>query len=150
MKRAQTGIILILSAIILLSCSKEKQIARRLEGMWQVDIYQKSVYGNGSPVITESGSAGNAGSFEFFSNGEGQYNIIKDLGDNMYYGDDEFLWTNTSETISIRTNSGLTKKFDVVENKTDKMIFERSQVYYFSDGEQGVSYTMDERITLVK
>ncbi len=151
MKRLQSVLLLIMSAIILVSCSKEKILAKRLEGMWSIDVYQKSVYGNGTPVPPpESATAGNAGNFEFFSNGEGQFNVVKNLGKDTYYGEGDFHWTNTGNTVSIRAVSGGTKKFDVVTNKKDKMVWERTQIYYYPDGEQGVNYTMEERITLVK
>ncbi len=150
MKRVQTIAMLLLLSLVISSCSKQKQIARRLEGMWQVDVYQKTVYGDGNPILAESGSAGNAGTFEFFDDGKGKYNILKNLGNNMFYGDEEFVWTNTSDAVSIRTNSGATKKFDVITNKNDKMVFERSQPYPYGGGQPGVAYTMDERITLVK
>ena len=143
--------LLLISTFVLTSCSKEKILAKRLEGMWTIDVYQKVVYGDGTPVpFPESNSAGNAGKMEFWDDGTGQYNVVKDLGQDMWYGEGEFDWTNTSETVSIRSTTGSTKKFDVVTNKKNKQVWERSQIYYFSDGEPGVKYTLEERITLVK
>ncbi|MCF8372450.1 MAG: hypothetical protein K9H64_12550 [Bacteroidales bacterium] len=151
MKRLHSVLFILLSAIILVSCSKEKILSKRLEGMWDIDVYQKIVYGDGTPLPPpESGTAGNAGKFEFFSDGKGQFNVIKDLGQDMYFGEDDFLWTNTSESVSIRTTTGGTKKFEVVTNKKDKMVWERTQIYSYSGGQHGVSYTMEERITLLK
>ena len=151
MKRTQSVLLLLLSALLLISCSKEKILAKRLEGMWTIDVYQKSVYGNGTPVpFPESNSASNAGKFEFFDDGKGQFNLTKDLGQDTFQDEGTFLWTNTGNSVSIRIDGGFTKKFDVVTNKKDKMVWERSQVYYYSEGESGVNYTMDERLTLVK
>lgn len=151
MKRLSSVLFIILSAIIVLSCSKEKILTKRLEGKWDIDVYSKTVYGNGTPVPPpESGSVGNAGKFEFFSDGKGQFNINRNLGQDTYTGFDEFVWTNTGETVSIRTPSGMTKKFDVTTNKKSKMVWERSQVYYYAEGQSGVNYTMEERLTLVK
>ena len=123
MKKFQT-IIALLTLILFVgsSCSKENRIARRLEGMWSIDVYQKTVYGDNSPVFSESSSVNNAGTFEFNDDGTGMYNILKNLGTNTYTGDAEFLWTNTSETVSIKTTSG-TNTYELLESKSDKMVW---------------------------
>jgi len=142
--------ILIIFGIIISSCSKQSLIERRLVGTWQVDVYQKTVYGDGDPVLSESGSFNMVGTFIFESDGKGMYNILKNLGEGTYTGDAEFIWTNTESTLSIRTNTG-TNVFTFVKNDKDEMIFEREvKSFYFPENDHEVYYEMIERITLVK
>ncbi len=150
MKNLISIALVIILGLSLNSCSKEKLISKRLVGKWQIDIYQKTVYGDGSPVLSESNSFNTAGDFEFNEDGNGRYNILKDLGEGVYFGDAEFQWTNTATTLSIRTNSG-TNTFQFVENTKDKMIVEREvKNFYFPGSDHDVTYEMDERITLIK
>ncbi len=142
--------LIIIMGLSLNSCSKEKLISRRVKGFWTIDVYQKSVYGDGSPILSESNSFNTAGSFEFDGDGNGRFNILKDLGEGTYFGNSEFQWTNTDETISIRTSSG-TKTFQIIEGEKDRMVFEREvKNFYFSGNDHDVVYEMDERITLIK
>lgn len=150
MKSVRITLVFIILAIVAGSCSKENLIARRLEGVWKIDVYQKSVYGDNLPVISQSSSVSNAGTFEFREDGTGLYNILKNLGSNTYTGDAEFLWTNTKSTLSIKTNSS-TNKYDLTETKKSKMVLERTvKNYYFPGNDHNVSYEMEERITLTK
>lgn len=142
--------LLIIFGIVISSCSKQSLIERRLEGTWQIDVYQKTVYGDGVPVLSESGSNNMVGTFIFDADGKGLYNILKNLGEGTYFGDAEFLWTNTSTTVSIRTNTG-TNVFTIETNTKDEMVFEREvKSFYFPDNDHEVYYEMIERITLVK
>ena len=150
MKGFRTILIFVILGLITGSCSTENTIARRLEGMWTIDVYQKTVYGNNIPVIAESSSVNNAGTFEFLDDGSGWYNILKNLGTNTYTGDAEFFWTNTGTTVSIRTNMG-TNTYELTESKSDRMIWERNvKNYYFPGSENGITYEMDERIVVTK
>lgn len=138
----------LISMLILSGCSKEKQLSNRLEGRWSISVYQKTVYAEGEPVMEESNSYENAGTFEFLKNGTGLFNILVDLGEGTYTDNGDFTWTNTADVLSIKYN-GFIEKFDVIKNSKNEIeIMSYDADFYFTNSEPGILYTMEERIVL--
>ena len=150
MKTRTTILSLLVITMLFSSCSDEKTLANRLEGLWTISVYQKSVFKEGVPVLEESGSYLNDGTFEFYDNGKGKFIVLWDLGKGTYFDNGDFTWTNTADVVSIK-HDGITEKFDVIKNSKDKMEFIAvDEDFGFEGSEQGRIYSMEERIVLVK
>lgn len=92
-------LLLLVASSMLLACSKEKKLARRLDGIWSVTRMESS-YGNVSYAVT------NPGTIEFKKDGTGKNNFsyLDDDGDKVN-DSESFRWVNTENTVTINGNS---------------------------------------------
>ncbi|MES2838219.1 MAG: hypothetical protein V4667_11890 [Bacteroidota bacterium] len=92
-------VVLLFAATMLLACSKEKKLARRLDGIWTV-TEMKSTFGS------VSYSVANPGTIEFKKDGTGKNNFsyLDPSGDKVN-DSESFKWTNTENTVTINGNS---------------------------------------------
>ncbi len=105
-------------AILFTSCSKEKKLANRLEGTWNIDKLEGTITpaggGAGTPV-----SFTQVGTFTFKDDGTGSNSIV-------LFGQTEngtFNWTNTATTVTI-TQSGQTPTvLTVTTNEKTKQVW---------------------------
>lgn len=117
---------MIMAVLVLSACSKEKKLARRLEGVWNVD---KLEYSFGKVSF----SVANPGTIEFKKDGTGKNNLqyIDENGDKVN-DSESFKWSNTESTVTISGNSnsgaGSTQTWTVDDNTRD------TQVWKYTDG----------------
>ena len=142
---------LLLTVLVLTSCSDEKKLAKNLEGLWDISVYQKSVFMNGNvPDLDNSDSKENAGTIEFLENGKGKYNVLYDLGAGTFFDNGDFTWTNGASEVTLKYGS-ITETFEVIKNSKDKMeLIHMDSDFYFEDSEPGVIYSMEESLVLEK
>ncbi len=135
---------LILSTIFVLSCSKTKTLANRLEGTWNIDN-RETVNG------AQQKSDPNIGNFAFKSDGTGSvtintvYNTYTNTSVNTFY------WSNTGNTLTLFMGSG-TKYYKVITNESKKQVWEESYTVTTSSSSGGTptTSTMSEKYTLSK
>lgn len=116
-----TLMILVAVSGILLSCSKEKKLANRLEGIWNVDKYEYT-YSN------KTVSYANIGTMEFKKDGTGKNNLSYMDSDGTKINDSEsFKWSNTENTVTIIGNSnsgsGSTQLWTVDDNSRKTQVW---------------------------
>ncbi len=151
-KVKSSRILLVLGILVLAlsSCSEESQIAKNVEGIWDIAVYQKTVYQDNNIELNLSGTFEFKGKIEFNSSGKGYYNILEDLGTGTYYGSANFTWTNTSDQLTIMEGTS-SKIFNIINHS--KTSFELERVvddFYFPGSEPGLRYSMIERLILEK
>jgi hypothetical protein len=145
-----TKSVLFFLVIIFSGCSKEQLLESRLQGTWKIDIYTKTIYQDNTPLLSESSSFSDVGTFEFKSNGKGSYNLVKDLGYGAYSGYGEFTWTNTASSVTIY-QTGSNKIFQVVTNSSNRIELEHIVENFYLPGHSSeFHYSLDEFISLVK
>ena len=113
-----------LFALLLQSCSAEKQFARRLSGEWNIERYAAT------ETTARNAEASALGTIRFRRNGTGEIRMKNILAENR--SDDRvrpFQWGNTENTVTIRGDvNQLSKVWIVVENRR------RTQVWKSTDG----------------
>jgi ribosomal protein S4E len=133
MKKMTFSILVIASAIFLTSCNKEKQLSRRLEGVWNLD---KIEYTDAEDA-TWSYSLTNAGTIEFNEDKSGKFNYSYTVNGETYKNSESFKWENTEETVIITgsSNSGDKERiFTVDENDRKQQVWSNTE----SDGDKTI------------
>ena len=130
-----TGL-LMMTAMLVTSCSKEKQLERRLfkkGGDWNVVQLRNFEYEDG--VLLYDDTYSNCGTFHFGKDGKGNYSFniagITDSGN--------FTWSNDETKVTIDTDI-----YSVVKNEKDAVTLKFTETYY----ESGYTYNYEETITL--
>ncbi len=125
-------------AILFTSCSKEKKLANRLEGTWNIDKYDISFTPSGGGVATPL-SFTNVGTFSFKDDKTGSYSIVI-LGstDNGTY-----TWSNTATTVTMTENGQTPITYTATTNEKTKQVWTAN--YIDKDGDQN-----SETISLTK
>lgn len=120
---------LLTAAVVLLitSCSKEKQITKRLEGTWNIDKYE-GTYTSGGQTFPDVAS--DAGTFTFVEGGTGSA-VIKIVGstDNNF----NFTWKVTDEKITITETGEDPYTYEIQTNEKTKQVWYNSTTYPSGD-----------------
>ncbi|MBX7093350.1 MAG: hypothetical protein K1X56_01415 [Flavobacteriales bacterium] len=130
-----TGL-LMMTAMMITSCSKEKQLERRMfkkGGDWNVASLRSIEYEDG--VLLYDDNYTNCGTFHFGKDGKGNYTInvagMTDSGN--------FTWSNDETKITIDADV-----YTVVKNEKDAVTIKYTETYYDS----GFQYNYEETIAL--
>ncbi|MDD5571155.1 MAG: lipocalin family protein [Bacteroidales bacterium] len=129
MKTTVKSLFVLCFATLFLFCSKEKKLAKRLEGTWNVDKVDMVDATNSS----NSYSAVNAGTITFSGNKTGKNDYTYAIGSTSYNQNESFTWSNTEETVAITgnaSNGDKVKVFNVDDNKKTTQVW----VYAAPDG----------------
>ena len=104
--------ILLISTGLLVSCSAENRLKRRLTGDWTITQYQEQNVNGGG------GTTANVGTMTFYRNGRGTKNLSGiPWRQNISEGRD-FRWQNTAESVTIfDQNSIFAKSWIITVNK---------------------------------
>lgn len=119
-----------MTTILFVSCSKEKKLARRLDGVWNVDKIEYSYGGI-------SFAANDPGTIEFKKDGTGKNNLsyIDEDGDKVN-DSESFKWSNTENTVTINGNAnsgmGSTQVWTVDDNSRKTQVWSYSFLGYTS------------------
>lgn len=130
-----TGLFLI-GSIALTSCSKEKQLERRLfkkGGDWNVVSLHEVEYEDGSLIYDDTYT--NCGTFHFDKDGKGSYSLT--IAGQTESGN--FSWSNDETTITMDGSI-----YQVVKNEKDAITVKSSESYYSG----GFQYNDEETINL--
>ena len=130
---------LLLTAMMVLtlgtSCSKEKQLAKRLEGTWAIDKWDGTITPTGGGIATPF-TFTNVGTMTFKEDGTGSYSITT-AGTTQ---NGTINWTNTSTTVTITESGEPTKIYTVITNEKEKQVWTTS----YNDANLGtISETMN-------
>ncbi|MCX6258329.1 MAG: hypothetical protein NTW49_10610 [Bacteroidia bacterium] len=140
----------LICVLIASGCSKDQLLQKRIQALWTFGIYTKTIYQNNTPLLTESGSAANAGTIDFGSDGKGYYSMVFDLGTGAFNNNGNFTWTNTSDKVTIYVNDTI-KVYDVVTNTINKIELHRVVNNFDLVGHSpDYTYSLDEFMSLVK
>jgi hypothetical protein len=111
------------------SCSKEKQIERRLtskDGKWNISSYSYTEYVNDVQVGATT-SLSNVGTMEFKSGGSG---VITFSIPGEPVETSNFTWSNSSDQITV-TSDGETSIMKILEQSKKEMKLEQTYTYTF-------------------
>lgn len=125
-------------AMVFTGCSKEKKLANRLEGTWNIDKFDISLTPAGGGAATPFSFA-NAGTFSFKDDKSGSYSFVI-LGSTE---NGTFTWSNTATTITITENGQNPITYTATTNEKTKQVWTAN--YTDKDGDQN-----SETITLTK
>lgn len=102
-------------AVIFTSCSAEKKLHKRLEGLWTIQSYAEN------NLKTADAGMSNIGTMSFFDNGTGTTNITFNISQNANLSGGTFNWMNTGNTVTItNANTGLSKSWIIIKNSKNK------------------------------
>ncbi len=128
--------LIIVFALGLASCSKEKRIERNLarkDGKWEVESYEYKYYYNGTFYPYESYTYANAGNFVFEKGGTYTWTFIADGESDVSTG----TWSNSGDELTLARNSDVLK-FKILEESKKKIKIE----YTETDGIEKETYTL--------
>ena len=136
---------IILSTILVLSCSKTTKLANRLEGTWNIDAHEYSNSGN------QTKTDNNTGNFVFKSDGSGLLTTVSSAGNFTNTSVVSFYWNNTGSSITLFMNGG-EKHYLVTTNESKKQVWEEVYTTSNSSSSGGSATTTSEvdRLTLSK
>lgn len=144
MKKLSIFFLVISTALLFSSCSKEMQIENNLtsqSGRWNIDNYKITITTTGlPPVISESGDLGY---MYFFDNYDGQILFIYDVGD---YNFIEFEWEATEGGVIISYNNE-DFEYSFTTNDKDRIVMYRSETVALTDS---TSTTTEEEYELLR
>jgi hypothetical protein len=104
--------ILMISTTILVSCSAENRLKRRLTGDWTITRYQEENVNGGG------GTTANVGTISFSRNGRGTKNLSGIPWRQNIREGREFRWQNSAESVTIfDQNSIFAKSWIITVNK---------------------------------
>lgn len=129
-------ILLVVFAMGLASCSKEKRIEKNLarkDGKWDVESYEYKYYYNGTFFPYDSFTYTNAGNFVFEKNGTYIWTFIADGDTDVSTG----TWSNSGDELTLVQNSDALK-FKILEESKKKIKIE----YTETDGTEKETYTL--------
>lgn len=135
---------LLLSTILVISCSKTKTLASRLEGTWNIDTRETI---NGAQQKSDP----NIGTFEFKSDGTGILTIKTVYNNYTNTSVNTFYWSNTASTLTLIMGNSI-KYFQVLTNESKKQVWEESftNTNSSSSGGTPTTTTNSEKYTLSK
>lgn len=135
---------LLLSTILVISCSKTKTLASRLEGTWNIDTRETI---NGAQQKSDP----NIGTFEFKSDGTGILTIKTVYNNYTNTSVNTFYWSNTAITLTLIMGNSI-KYFQVLTNESKKQVWEESftNTNSSSSGGTPTTTTNSEKYTLSK
>lgn len=120
---------LLTAAVVLLitSCSKEKQITKRLEGSWNIDKWE-GTYTSGGQTFPDVAS--DAGTFTFVEGGtcNAVIKIVGSTDDNF-----NFTWKVEDEKLTITETGEDPITFEVQTNEKTKQVWYNSTTYPSGD-----------------
>ncbi|MSQ79988.1 MAG: hypothetical protein EXR21_10045 [Flavobacteriaceae bacterium] len=126
--------IITLSALLLAvaftfsSCSKEKQLKKRLVGTWNIDKFDGTITDAGGGAATPYSFA-NAGTFTFKDDNTGSYSIVI-LGTT---DNGSINWANTENSVTITESGAPTIIYTVTTNEETRQVWTTT---YIDDGDQ--------------
>lgn len=126
MKKIRFFSFLTLSAIVLLSCSKDKQLNKWLErkdGKWKISVYDVVEYENGEQV--DHDTANDAGTF-IFDDGDVTISLAYDNAVSSYNGH----YTASAQIISYEVN-GTTQVLNIDKSSKERLELSTSETYTF-------------------
>lgn len=130
-----------LAMVLLVGCSKEAQLSRRLVGLWNVDLLELSTSG----ALSLSGDLPQVGTIQFNSDGTGRNDIEYQYSFAEFELDVEdrsdFVWENSETEIDVMSESE-----DVGDLVWTVEVNERKRQIWYRTDENGINY----RITLSK
>lgn len=133
-----TGMVL-LTAFVLASCSKEKRIERRLasrSGKWNIVKEDSQSYVNG--VLEYSSSDANTGYITFDKDGSLVYTITDNGATESYAG----TWSNTEDNLSLVVD-GESAVFEIEEDDRKSMSLKMETTSTFNGDTYKDVYTME-------
>lgn len=111
-------IVLIFSAILMFSCSAQRQLASRLEGEWLIEEYN-ILLATGHETKTE-----NAGSIVFYRNGRGQQTFTSAAVRSVATTTGEIRWDNTASLVFIwPAGSHFRKAWIIVNSSRNRQLW---------------------------
>ncbi len=128
-KTMKKHLYLLTVAVVLLitSCSKEKQLTKRLEGTWNIDKYE-GTYTSGGQTFPDV--ATNAGTFTFVEGGTGNAEIkIVGTTDEKF----NFIWKVEDEKITITETGEDPITFEIQTNEKTQQVWYNSTTYPSGD-----------------
>jgi len=103
---------ILISTLLLFSCSAEQKLKRRITGEWNVAAYTEQ------NVEGEDGTVDNAGTMSFYKNGKGVKNITGISWIRNFKEGREFRWQNSANTVTLfDKNSIFAKSWIITVNK---------------------------------
>ena len=126
MKKIRFFSLLVLSAVVLLSCSKDKQLNHWLErkdGKWKISVYDVVEYENGEQV--DHDTANDAGTFTF-ADGDVTISLAYNNAVTSYSGH----YTASTRAISYEVN-GATQVLTVDKSEKQRLELSMSESYTF-------------------
>lgn len=130
--RIFTGTLLLIGVFLLTSCSKEKQLERRLEGTWDIKHLTLTPASQDGISVDQE----NVGTITFDDDGTGKNNYTYSYefdGEEIAVNDSEsFRWENTENTVSITGNANSGEKtivWDVDNNSRKEQVWTRTDIY---------------------
>jgi len=102
-------------AVIFTSCSAEKKLHKRLEGLWNIQSYTEN------NIRSADAGMANIGTMSFFDNGTGTTNITFNISQNANLSNGTFNWMNSGSSVTItNANTGLSKSWIILKNSKNK------------------------------
>ncbi|RYY18213.1 MAG: hypothetical protein EOO04_24470 [Chitinophagaceae bacterium] len=115
LKRRLAIIPLMISTVLLFSCSAEQKLKRRVTGEWNVASYTEQ------NVDGEDGTVDNAGTLTFYKNGKGTKNITGIPWRRNFSEGREFRWQNSANTVTLFDKSSIfAKSWIITVNKKNR------------------------------
>ena len=141
MKRILQPFIIVVIAVLLTACSKEKKIKRQLAGSWTItEVVTVTTVNNVSSTVTSNSETVTT----FSKDGSGTASS-SGSGTNPFPA--EFTWSNTDKTLTIvDTDKAITTIYEVVEHSKDKIVLNNTS----SETISGDTFTYDITITMIK
>ena len=103
---------ILISTVLLFSCSAEQKLKKRITGEWNVAAYTEQ------NVEGEDGTVDNAGTMSFYKNGKGVKNITGIPWRRNFNEGREFRWQNSANTVTLfDKNSIFAKSWIITINK---------------------------------
>jgi hypothetical protein len=103
---------ILISFVLLFSCTAEQKLKRRITGEWNVAAYTEQ------KVEGEDGTVDNAGTMVFYKNGKGVKNISGITWIRNFNEGQEFRWQNSANTVTLfDKNSIFAKSWIITVNK---------------------------------
>jgi hypothetical protein len=95
---------ILISSLLLFSCTAEQKLKRRITGDWNVASYTEQ------NVDGEDGTIDNAGTMSFYKNGKGAKNITGIPWKRNFNEGREFRWQNSANTVTLFDKSSIFAK----------------------------------------
>jgi PBP1b-binding outer membrane lipoprotein LpoB len=105
----------LISTVLLFSCSAEKKLKRRITGEWTAASYTEQ------NVNAEDGTSENVGTMTFYRNGKGTKNITGIPWRRNFSEGRDFRWQNSANTVTIfDQNSIFAKSWIITVNRRSR------------------------------
>lgn len=122
--------LLVLSVVLFSACSKQTKLEKRLDGTWNIDLYNYEERENGVVDPDSKETISNAGTIVLTRNDKTNTGTITMTFLGMTFIQTITEWSNTEDKITIKSTDGTTVEttvFDIVTNEKDNQEWKNTE-----------------------